>query len=138
MIALIDETIDVESVRRAVDDPGFGAVLVFEGVGRNTFDGRAVAALEYEAYAAMAVPVMTEISEEAARRWGARVAIVHRTGRVEIGEPSVVIAVGTPHRAACYEASRFAIDTLKQRVPIWKKEIYADGHAWKANAPTST
>ena len=62
--------------------------------------------------------------------------MVHRTGEVGIGEPSVVIAVGAPHRAECYEASRYAIDALKARVPVWKKEIYEDGSAWKANAPT--
>ena len=133
MIALVDRTIDVDAVRRSVDNPGFGAVLVFEGVGRNHFEGRPVQALEYEAYAEMAVPAMQEIASEAAREWEVEVAIVHRTGRVAIGEPSVVIAVGSPHRAACYEASRYTIDTLKRRVPIWKKEIYADGSAWKAN-----
>lgn len=136
LIQLVDDRIDVEAVRRSVDDPGFGAVLVFEGVGRNHFDGRPVHALTYEAYAEMAVPAMQQIADEASERWSARVAIVHRTGTVAIGEPSVVIAVGTPHRAACYEASRFAIDALKERVPIWKKEIYADGHAWKANTPS--
>ncbi|MCB9676761.1 MAG: molybdenum cofactor biosynthesis protein MoaE [Alphaproteobacteria bacterium] len=135
MIALVDGRIDVAGVRRAVDDSGFGAVLVFEGVGRDSFEGRAVVALEYEAYPEMAVPEMQRIADEAQARWGAKVAIVHRTGRVAIGEPSVVIAVGTPHRAACYEASRYAIDELKLRVPVWKKEIYADGSAWKANAP---
>jgi molybdopterin synthase catalytic subunit len=134
MFALVDHAIDVEAVRRAVDDPAFGAVLVFEGVGRNHFEGRPVEALEYEAYAAMAVPEMEAIGAECAERFGARVAIVHRTGRVAIGEPSVVIAVGTPHRDAAYQASRHAIDTLKIRVPIWKKEVYADGAAWKANA----
>ena len=135
MIALVDHRIDVEAVRRSVDDPGFGAILVFEGVGRNHFDGRPVEALEYEAYAEMAVPEMRAIAAECAERFGARVGMVHRTGRVAIGEPSVVIAVGTPHRAACYEASRYAIDQLKVRVQVWKKEIYADGSAWKANAP---
>jgi molybdopterin synthase catalytic subunit len=135
MIALTDTRIDVDAVRRAVDDPGFGAILVFEGVGRNHFEGRPVTALEYEAYAEMAVPEMEAIARECHERFGARVAMVHRTGRVAIGEPSVVIAVGTPHRAACYEASRYAIDQLKVRVQVWKKEIYADGSAWKANAP---
>lgn len=135
MNALVHGPIDVEAVRRAVDDPGFGAVLVFEGVGRDVFEGRAVVALEYEAYAEMVVPELDRIAAEASDRWGAKVAIVHRTGRVQIGEPSVVIAVGTAHRAPCYEASRHCIEALKARVPIWKKEIYADGSAWKANTP---
>lgn len=135
MNALVDEPIDVEAVRRSVDDPSFGAVLVFEGVGRNTFEGRAVVALEYEAYAEMVVPELDRITAEARERWGAKAAIVHRTGRVAIGEPTVVIAVGTAHRAPCYEASRHCIEALKARVPIWKKEVYADGSAWKANTP---
>lgn len=135
MIALVDQPIDVAAVRAAVDDPGHGAILVFEGVGRNHFEGRPVEALEYEAYAEMAVPEMQAIADECVSRFGGKAAIVHRTGRVAIGEPSVVIAVGTPHRVAAYEASRYAIDELKVRVPIWKKEVYADGSAWKANAP---
>lgn len=135
MIALVHERIDVAAVRRAVDDPGHGAILVFEGVGRDNFDGRGVVGLDYEAYAEMAVPAMEAIAAECATKFGARVAMVHRTGRVEIGEPSVVIAVGTAHRAEAYAASRYAIDELKLRVPVWKKELYADGSAWKANAP---
>lgn len=137
MIAITDGPIDVEAVRRAVDDPGFGAILVFEGVARDNFDGKRVLRLTYEAYPAMAVPVMAAIRDEAAERWpGARVAIVHRTGEVRIGEPSVVIAVGAPHRGECYEASRYAIEQLKARVPVWKKELYEDGSAWKANTPS--
>ncbi len=134
MFLVTDDPIDRDAVRRAAEDPGFGAVLVFEGVARDNFEGRAVRALEYEAWAPMAEQVMREIGDEVAARWpGSKVAMVHRTGRLEIGEPSVIIAVGTPHRAACYEASRYAIDTLKERLPVWKKEIYADGEAWKAN-----
>jgi molybdopterin synthase catalytic subunit len=94
-----------------------------------------VTSLSYEAFAEMAVPVMEQIAAEACARWPVRIAMVHRTGPVAIGEPSVVIAVGAPHRAECYEASRWAIEALKERVPIWKKEMYEDGSAWKANAP---
>lgn len=134
MIALTPDPIDVAAVRASVSDPGFGAVLVFEGVGRNHFEGRAVFQLEYEVYPELAIPVMTEIVREIETRWpGARAAMVHRTGVVPVEEASVVIAVGTPHRAACYEASRYAIDQLKLRVPIWKKEVYADGADWKPN-----
>ena len=136
MLAIVDGPIDVHAVRRAVDDPALGAVLVFEGVGRQDFDGRRVVHLSYEAYPEMAVPVMQAMASEMAERWpGCRVAMVHRTGMVAIGEPSVVIAVGTPHRAECYEASRYAIEQLKARLPVWKKEVYEDGSAWKANAP---
>lgn len=136
MIALTPHVIDVAAVRNAVDDPGFGAILVFEGITRNHFDGRAVHELAYEAYEGMATAELTAIAAEAAERWpGVRVAIVHRLGVVPVGEASVVIAVGAPHRVEGYSASRFTIDALKERVPIWKKEIYADGSAWKANAP---
>lgn len=136
MLAIVDGPIDVAAVTAAVADPATGAVLVFLGVGRDNFGGQTVVELQYEAYPEMAVPVMREIADEIAARWpGSRVAIVHRTGRVAIGEASVVIAVATPHRGECYEASRYAIEALKARVPVWKKEIYVDGSAWKANAP---
>jgi len=135
MLAITDTAIDVRAVEAAVTWPGAGAVLTFLGIARDHFEGRPVVALEYEAYPELAVPVLEEIAAELHRRWpGARVAMVHRTGRLEISEPSVVITVATPHRAACYEASRFAIDTLKARLPVWKKEVYADGAAWKSNA----
>ncbi len=133
MIAIVDGPIPTATVREAVSDPGHGAILVFEGVARDHFEGRAVLHLEYEAYTDMALPEMSRIADECAERFGARIAMVHRTGTVAIGEPSVVIAVGAAHRDEAYAASRYAIDQLKLRVPIWKKECYADGSAWKAN-----
>jgi len=136
MFALREGPLDPEEVRRAVLDPAFGAVLVFVGVTRDRFEGREVTRLSYEAYPEMAVATMSRIGAEISERWGGRVAIVHRLGEVPVGEASVIIAVGAPHRAECYEASRYAIDALKERAPIWKKEHYADGSAWKANAPT--
>ena len=136
MLAIVDGPIDGAAVRRAVDAPGNGMVLVFEGVARDTFEGRRVVHLEYQAYRELAEPVLTELAREALARWPtARIAMVHRTGVVAIGEPSVVIAVGTPHRAEGYEVSRWCIEQLKARLPVWKKEIYEDGSAWKANAP---
>ena len=135
MYRLQPETIDPERVRRHVAHPSCGAVLLFFGDTRHSFEGRTVVTLEYEAYTEMALLVMQAIGDEIAARWpGARVAMVHRIGPVPVGETSVVIAVATAHRDAAYLASRYAIDELKQRVPIWKKEIYADGSAWKANA----
>ena len=135
MLAITPDPIDVAAVRAAVEDPGFGAILVFEGVTRNHFDGRAVTGLSYEAYPEMAHAELARIATDVAARWpGTKIAMVHRTGEVAIGDPSVVIAVGTPHRDAAYAASRFAIDTLKARLPVWKKEHYVDGAAWKANA----
>lgn len=136
MLRIVDGPIDVAAVRAAVDDPGFGAVLVFEGVGRNDFEGRPVAALEYEAWNEVAEAALGLIAAEVKDRWpGARLAVVHRTGRVAIGEASIVVAVGAPHRDEAYQASRYAIDTLKLRLPIWKKELYADGSAWITNKP---
>ena len=136
MFALTDGPIDVDAVRVAVSSPTAGAVLVFHGVTRDHFDGREVVRLEYQAYAEMAVAELEAIGASVAEQWpGARTAIVHRLGVVPVTEASVVIAVSTPHRAECYEASRYAIDRLKMRVPIWKREVYRDGSAWKANAP---
>ncbi len=134
MFSLIDGVIDPTVVRHAVQRPEAGAVVVFEGATRNHHKGREVVRLEYEAYASMAESEMADIGRRAKRRWPeVRVAIQHRVGVVAIGETSVAIAVSAPHRGAAYEASRFAIDELKCRVPIWKREVYADGSTWKAN-----
>ncbi len=120
--------------REIVTHPGAGAVLVFHGITRDHFAGRRVVQLSYEAYAGMALAQMQRIVDEASQRWpGSRVAIAHRLGVVPVSEASVLIAVSAAHRAACYEASRFAIDALKATVPIWKKEHYVDGASWKAN-----
>jgi molybdopterin synthase catalytic subunit len=136
MIGLADGPLDPRALEAAVSWSGAGAVLVFSGATRDNFEGRTVLGLEYEVYAEMAVPVMEAIAAEAGERWpGCRVAMVHRTGSLTVGEVSVIIAVSTPHRAEAYAASRFCIDALKERVPVWKKERYADGAAWKANAP---
>ena len=138
MIAITPHPIDPAAVEAAVSRPEAGAVLTFSGVTRNNFDRRLVTGLRYEAYEPMAISMMEAIRDEALARWpGARVAMVHRIGQVDVGETSVVIAVSTPHRDACYAVSRFAIDALKARVPIWKKEQYADGaDAWKENQPS--
>lgn len=138
MIALVDHVIDVAAIEASVRSPACGAVLVFVGTTRDSSDGRPVLRLEYEAYDKLAIAEMTAIASEIQARWAdARCAMVHRIGLVPIGEASVVIAVATPHRGPCYEASRYAIEALKARVPIWKKEVYADGHAWRANPTTS-
>lgn len=137
MFRLQHTPIDLTELAAAVGDDGHGAVVLFVGTTRDHFEGRAVIRLEYEAYEPLALREMEAIGAEIASTWpGTRVAIVHRLGLVPTGEASVGIAVSTAHRASAYEASRFAIEALKQRVPIWKKEIYADGSAWKANAPT--
>jgi molybdopterin synthase catalytic subunit len=137
MIAIVDHVIDVEAARAAVTDTSRGAVIVFCGVTRDTFDGRGVVELEYETYTDMALGVLRQIADEIVERWPeTKVSMVHRVGVVPNGEVSVVIATATPHRPECYEANRYGIEELKRRVPIWKKEIYADGSAWKANAST--
>jgi molybdopterin synthase catalytic subunit len=138
VIAITTLPIELAAVEAAVVRPEAGAILIFSGVTRNNFDRRTVTGLRYEAYEPMAIMEMESIRDEVLARWpGARVAMVHRIGPVDVGETSVVIAVSTPHRDACYAASRFAIDTLKERVPIWKKEQYADGpDAWKENQPS--
>lgn len=134
MIALCAHPIDPRAVERAVAWTGAGAILTFIGVARDHFDGRPVLGLEYEAYAEMAIPEMVRILAEIRQQIpAARLAIVHRTGAVALGEPSVVIAAASPHRAEAYEASRRCIEALKARVPVWKKELYRDGAGWRAN-----
>ena len=138
MFVLTDETIDSDVIRQAVQRPEAGATIVFEGITRNHHDGRVVIRLEYEAYSGMAEAEMMKIGHEVRERWPeARMAIVHRVGVVPVGEVSVAIATSAPHRDTAYAASRYGIDTLKSRVPIWKREVYADGAVWKANRETN-
>ncbi len=138
MFALSDRPIDVGALIAAVGDDAHGAICTFLGVTRETSPGdpRAVEALDYEAYPSMAVADFEAIAAEAQARFGPlKIAIVHRTGRVALGEPSVAVVVGAPHRNAAFDACRFAIDTLNARTPIWKQERYRDGGAgWVANA----
>jgi len=110
---------------------GDGAVAAFDGCVRNQSHGRATLYLEYEAYEAMALAKMREIAAHIHANYAIRkVAMVHRLGRLEIGETSIFIAVSAAHRAAAFDACRYAIDTLKKTVPIWKKEFFADGAVW--------
>lgn len=128
------EPLSVEEVTRKVIHPHHGAVLTFTGTTREFTHGKRTTRLEYEAYPEMALSTLRQIGDEIDRRWpGTRCAISHRLGPVGIGEISVVIAVSSPHRADCYDASRYAIERLKQIVPIWKKEIWEDGSEWKGH-----
>ncbi len=131
-IELTGEPLSERTVGEAVADPGAGAVVVFSGVVRDQTGGRRVKFLEYEAHAPMALAKMRDVAAGLRQRWSSviRVAILHRTGRLEIGESSVMIAVSSPHRHDAFEACRFAIDTLKETVPIWKKEHFEDGEIW--------
>ena len=134
-IRLVREPIDLPSLTATA--PGDGALCLFVGVVRNQNRGRTVLHLEYEAYEEMALPLMAEIGAEARRRWPVtELRMVHRLGRLGIGEASVAVAVASPHRAEAFAAGRFLIDTLKATVPIWKKEYYADGSAWLEEAPS--
>ncbi|MFD0692508.1 molybdenum cofactor biosynthesis protein MoaE [Paenibacillus sp. GCM10027628] len=128
------DKIDVTVVTSKVNHPNHGASLAFIGTTREMTFGQRTVLLEYEAYVPMALKTMAAIGEEIDQRWpGTLCAITHRLGPVAIAEASVVIAVSSPHRADCYEASRYAIERLKQTVPIWKKEIWEDGSEWKGS-----
>jgi molybdopterin synthase catalytic subunit len=129
---LTDAMIDVEALERAVAGPGHGALVTFIGRARDRADdGREVVELEYEAFDEMAAAVLDEIARETEQRWGAAVAVVHRTGVVPIGETAVAIVTAAAHRAEAYEANRFVIEAIKERLPIWKRERFADGSQWK-------
>jgi molybdopterin synthase catalytic subunit/molybdopterin converting factor small subunit len=133
---LVEGEIDVDAAVRSVEDPGFGAVVTFLGTVRNHHAGRAVEKLTYTAYRRMAADTLARIASELEAAAPVRVAIVHRLGEVPVGEPSVVIAVGSAHRAAAYDASRTALERLKAEVPIWKREHYAEGGAvWREEEP---
>jgi molybdopterin synthase catalytic subunit len=119
-----------------VSGPGMGGVVTFIGAVRDQARGRDIRHLEYEAYPGMAEREMDKIALEAGRRWpGARVAIAHRVGHLEVGDLAVVVAAAAPHRAEAFAACRFAIDTLKETVPIWKKEFATDGEYWVDDHP---
>ncbi|WNQ09987.1 molybdenum cofactor biosynthesis protein MoaE [Paenibacillus aurantius] len=126
--------ISVEAVTAKVIHPHHGAALTFVGTTREFTHGKRTIRLEYDAYVPMALSMLERIGIELDERWpGTRCAITHRIGPVDLAEASVVIAVSSPHREACYEASRYAIERLKQIVPIWKKEIWEDGSEWKGH-----
>lgn len=133
--ALTREPIDTRGLVRRVQRDSDGAVVTFEGVVRNQTGGRATLYLEYEGYEPMALKTMEAIGLElAAARDIGRIGMVHRLGRLEIGEASVVIVVAAPHRRAAFAAALDAIDRLKRKVPIWKKEFFADGEVWVEGA----
>jgi len=131
MFEIVAHPIDAALVSAAVANATTGATVTFIGTTRDHNDGRTVTRLEYEAYREMALAEMRKIGDVATQRWPiAAIAIVHRIGVVPIGEASVVIAVSAAHRAAAFEACHFAIDRLKEVVPIWKKEHFDGGEVW--------
>jgi molybdopterin synthase catalytic subunit len=121
--------LSLEEVYGLADDPANGAIVVMSGMVRNQTDGKPVVALEYQAYEPMAIEVFKQIAVQIRQTWTdvTRVVIHHRTGRLAIGEISVLVAVGCPHRTEAFAACQYAIDTLKHNAPIWKKEHWADG-----------
>jgi molybdopterin synthase catalytic subunit len=128
--------IDARALEAAVLWPGAGAALSFTGVVRDSFGGEAVTGLSYEAYTPLCAAVWAEIVAEAAARWpGARLAGAHRTGDLAVGEVAVVVSVAAPHRDEAYAASRYAMEALKARLPVWKKEHTVSGSHWKPNTP---
>jgi MoaE-MoaD fusion protein len=131
LIQLVREPIRSYEIAEGLKSPGDGALAVFDGFVRNSFKGQRTLYLEYEAYEPMAYSKMREIGGELRVKFPInRFAIVHRLGRIEIGETSVLIAVSSPHRATAFDACRYAIDTLKRTVPIWKKEYFVGGAVW--------
>jgi molybdopterin synthase catalytic subunit/molybdopterin converting factor small subunit len=130
-IHIVREPIDTEAVVARLKRPADGAAVIFDGVVRDNTRGRRTLYLDYEAYEAMALKQMKTLAVEARARFGVRGAsIVHRLGRLQIGETSVLIVVASGHRGAAFEACRWIIDTLKKTVPIWKKEYFEDGAVW--------
>ena len=128
---ITDQTINMQELADFVADPAAGAMATFVGMTRNTNEGRQVVRLEYECYSGMAEKEMRKIAEEALTRWPVKkVAMIHRIGRVDIGEASVAIAVSSGHRHAAFEACHYSINQLKETVPIWKKELYEGGELW--------
>ncbi len=136
MIKITEKPIDVQKVIGTVSSLGAGAVNVFIGTVRNSAHGKNVVWLEYEAYESMAVAEIRKIIDEASHRWPLLGwAVSHRVGTLKPGEVSVAIAVSSPHRRDSFEACQFIIDTLKETVPIWKKEVFEDGEEWVSARP---
>jgi molybdopterin synthase catalytic subunit len=128
------EPIDIASLRARLLEGSSGAVVIFDGVARNNTRGRRTLYLEYEGYTEMAIKTMEQIGREVREQWSInRLGIVHRLGRIEITESSVVICVTSAHRRAAFEACQYAINRLKKIVPIWKKEYFEDGAVWVEN-----
>ena len=135
-VRMVREPIAAQAVIERLKMPEDGAAVIFDGVVRNHTRGRRTLYLDYEAYEEMALKQMRELAEDARSRFGVRqVAIVHRLGRLGIGETSVLIVVGSAHRSPAFDACRWIIDTLKKTVPIWKKEYFEDGVVWADGEP---
>ena len=135
MDVLTHQPLHPDMVRDEISDTAHGALLVFEGAVRNHFEGQEVIGLEYEAYPEMVEPFLEALKDEVREKWpGANIAIIHRLGRLDVGDTSLLIAVSAPHRKDVYAASSHALEVIKVGLPVWKKEILADGSYWRPNA----
>lgn len=134
LFEVTDRVLSVDEVIGRLADPAIGAVATFVGVVRGSTGGRETLYLEYEAYPEMAEETLRQVGEEVQSRWPEvrQVSIVHRTGHLEVGETAVVIALSAAHRRQVFDALHYAIDRIKEIVPIWKKEVWADGAEWKS------
>jgi molybdopterin synthase catalytic subunit len=132
---ITDTPLDLSRLVPLVADPAAGAVATFTGTTRNSFCGKAVLYLEYEAYGPLAERTLANIGTEIASKWPmvTGVAIAHRVGRLEVGEPSVMVVVSAPHRREALDACAYGIERLKQSLPVWKKEVFEDGEVWREN-----
>jgi len=135
-VDLVEGPIDITALLDRAKHPQAGAMVVFLGTVRDNRQGRRVHHLEYEAYQKVALREMERVANEASRRWPIlRIAMTHRLGKLAVGDVSVAIAVSSPHRKDAFEAGKFAIDALKQTVPIWKKEVWEGGEVWVGSEP---
>ena len=135
-IQVLSTPLNIETCTNWLQAPGCGGINIFIGTVRNLTNGRAVTRLEFEAYEMMALREMEKIARDAGRQWPVhRLLMHHRTGTLNVGDIPVIIGVAAAHRDAAFQACRFAIDTLKLTVPIWKKEVFADGEYWVAAHP---
>jgi len=133
---ITSELLIAESIITEVNKSGNGGICTFVGTVRDNADGKSVLHLEYDAYAEMAEKKLADVAAEIKNKWGLDdVSIVHRIGKLEIGEAAVVIAVGAPHRKEAFAACQYAIDRIKEYVPIWKKEYFEDGEVWVEQSP---
>jgi molybdopterin synthase catalytic subunit len=132
----VRELIDIQTIRKNLERAEDGSALFFDGIVRNNTRGRRTLFLDYEAYESMALNEMEKLAQAALEQFKVRdVCLVHRLGRLEIGETSVLIGVASAHRVAAFEACRWLIDSLKKTVPIWKKEYFEDGAVWADGEP---
>ncbi|CAN5273297.1 molybdenum cofactor biosynthesis protein MoaE [soil metagenome] len=134
---ITEAPLSIQDLTQKVAEPSAGAIATFTGTARNSFRGKDVEHLEYEAYVPLAEQALAEIGTEIADRWPAvtALAVAHRVGRVGVGEASVIVAVSAPHRREALAACAYGIDRLKAVLPVWKKEVFEDGEEWRENTP---